>query len=181
MIESSLCDSISESRIGIKCFNYFRVSSFDDFLKEVIQVESSAWGGCFGASAAWDLRCPPRLPLPPPYRRLLAAYVVTAPPKVCPISPLSWPACLSILNRPTLLLLQLWLAQKKKQTTIPTLTLPWFQLEILTNMADNADTTASLFISGKDSSSLPLPPELLSKIFGYIPYSDLKNALLVCR
>ena len=114
MIESSLCDSISESRIGIKCFNYFRVSSFDDFLKEVIQVESSAWGGCFGASAAWDLRCPPRLPLPPPYRRLLAAYVVTAPPKVCPISPLSWPACLSILNRPTLLLLQLWLAQKKK-------------------------------------------------------------------
>ena len=64
---------------------------------------------------------------------------------------------------------------------IPTLTLARFQLEILTNMADNADATASLFISGKDSSSLPLPPELLSKIFGYIPYSDLKNALLVCR
>ena len=118
MIESSLCDSISESRIGIKCFNYFRVSSFDDFLKEVIQVESSVWGGCFGASAAWDLRCPPRLPPPTPYRRWPAAYVDTTPPKVCPISPLSWRACPSILNRPTLLLLQLWLAQKQQTNKI---------------------------------------------------------------
>ena len=26
-----------------------------------------------------------------------------------------------------------------------------------------------------------LPPELLSCIFGFLPYGDLKNALLVCR
>ena len=26
-----------------------------------------------------------------------------------------------------------------------------------------------------------LPPELLSSVFGFLPFADLKNALLVCR
>ena len=41
-----------------------------------------------------------------------------------------------------------------------------------------ANQTASLSIRDINSS---LPPELLSKIFGFLSVGDLKNALLVCR
>lgn len=41
-----------------------------------------------------------------------------------------------------------------------------------------ANQTASLSIRDINSS---LPPELLSKIFGFLSFGDLKNALLVCR
>ena len=42
-----------------------------------------------------------------------------------------------------------------------------------------AEETKSLFVVGNINSKLP--PEMLSNILQFLPFSDLKEALLVCR